>query len=41
MGAKYLIGRNEDVVFELEAGDTVLQDIDTPEALATFRDHRD
>jgi molybdenum cofactor cytidylyltransferase len=41
MGAKYLIGRNEDVVFELEAGDTVLQDIDTPEALATFRDHRE
>lgn len=41
MGAKYLIGRNEDVVFELESGETVLRDIDTPEALANFRDHRD
>ncbi len=40
MGAKYLIGRNEDVVFELDAGDTVLLDIDTPEALASFRGRR-
>ena len=38
LGAKYLIGRNEDVVFELEADEFILQDIDTPEALASFRD---
>lgn len=38
VGAKHLIGQNEDVVAEVEMGDAgVLNDVDTPEALATVR----
>ena len=35
-GAKRLIAENEDVVWEIEAGDEVLIDIDTPDALAAY-----
>jgi molybdenum cofactor cytidylyltransferase len=39
-GAKHLIGDNEELVCEIEAGsDAVLADIDTPEELAALR-HR-
>ena len=38
VGAKHLIGQNEDVVAEVEMGDDgVLSDVDTPEALAAVR----
>jgi molybdenum cofactor cytidylyltransferase len=38
VGAKHLIGQNEDVVAEVEMGDAgVLNDVDTPEALAAVR----
>jgi molybdenum cofactor cytidylyltransferase len=38
VGAKHLIGQNEDVVAEVEMGDVgVLNDVDTPEALAAIR----
>jgi molybdenum cofactor cytidylyltransferase len=36
-GAKHLIAMNEDAVCEIEADDSVLRDIDTPEALAALR----
>src|SRR5262249_21306557 len=36
-GAKALLARHEDSVCELEAGEAVLRDIDTPEALAALR----
>ena len=39
MGAKPLIGQNEDVVVEVEMDDpAVLRDVDTPEALRAIRD---
>ena len=38
VGAKHLIGQNEDVVAEVEMGDAgILNDVDTPEALAAVR----
>lgn len=38
VGAKHLIGQNEDVVAEVEMGDVgILNDVDTPEALAAIR----
>jgi molybdenum cofactor cytidylyltransferase len=36
-GAKHLIAMNEPVVCEVEADDSVLRDIDTPDALAALR----
>jgi molybdenum cofactor cytidylyltransferase len=36
-GAKHLIALNEDVVCEVETDDSVLSDIDTPDALAALR----
>jgi molybdenum cofactor cytidylyltransferase len=41
IGAKTLIAAHEDVVCELEAGKTVLRDIDTPDALAALRSGAD
>jgi molybdenum cofactor cytidylyltransferase len=41
VGAKTLIAAHEDVVCELEAGKTVLRDIDTPDALAALRSGAD
>ncbi|MEQ9122692.1 MAG: 4-diphosphocytidyl-2C-methyl-D-erythritol kinase, partial [Alphaproteobacteria bacterium] len=42
VGAKPLIGQNEDVVVEVEMDDAaVLRDIDTPEALALIRAEAD
>ncbi len=38
MGAKFLIGRNEDVVFEIQADENILLDVDTPDALKSVRD---
>jgi molybdenum cofactor cytidylyltransferase len=37
LGAKPLLGANEDVVCEIEAGGAALRDIDTPEALQALR----
>lgn len=38
VGAKHLIGQNEDVVAEVDMGDIgILNDVDTPEALAAIR----
>jgi molybdenum cofactor cytidylyltransferase len=37
MGAKELIRVHEDVVCEIDAGEAVLRDIDTPDALAELR----
>jgi molybdenum cofactor cytidylyltransferase len=36
-GAKHLIGANEELACEVEAGDEVLSDIDTPDELAALR----
>jgi molybdenum cofactor cytidylyltransferase len=36
-GAKQVMAAHEDLVCEVEAGSTVLRDIDTPEALAELR----
>lgn len=36
-GAKRLFTRHEELICEIEAGDAVLRDIDTPEALAALR----
>ena len=41
VGAKTLIAAHEDLVCELEAGKTVLRDIDTPDALAALRSGAD
>src|SRR6185437_5101395 len=42
VGARHLIGAYPELVAEVEmAGDGVLLDIDTPEALAAFRQERD
>jgi molybdenum cofactor cytidylyltransferase len=36
-GAKHLIGEHEEALCEVEADDSVLTDVDTPEALAALR----
>jgi molybdenum cofactor cytidylyltransferase len=38
VGARHLLGENEELLVEIDAGDdTVLIDIDTPQALKTAR----
>jgi molybdenum cofactor cytidylyltransferase len=36
-GAKHLIGKYEDMVFDVDADDTIFLDVDTPEALDALR----
>jgi molybdenum cofactor cytidylyltransferase len=36
-GAKHLVGKHEDLVFEIEAGDSAFLDVDTPEALDALK----